>query len=95
MYAPGSMEWLADAGTRHVVRGRMGVNWRIWGGGAANPFRVCGGACRPIGKPPSVGERAEPGSSVTRRWREMDSNFLYRGTKAVDFRSIAGDRRGS
>jgi len=68
------MEWLADAGTRHVVRGRMGVNWRIWGGGAANPFRVCGGACRPIGKPPSVGERAEPGSSVTRRWREMDSN---------------------
>jgi len=28
----------------------------------------------------------------------MDSNFWYRGTKAVDFRSIpgtAGDRRGS
>ena len=33
--------------------------------------------------------------SQTRRWREMDSNFWYRGTKAVDFRSIpgiAGDR---
>src|SRR5215469_14892423 len=32
------------------------------------------------------------------RWREMDSNYWYRGTKAVDFRSIpgmAGDRRGS
>ena len=27
---------------------------------------------------------------VTRRWREMDSNFWYRGTKAVDFRSIPG-----
>jgi len=23
-------------------------------------------------------------------WREMDSNFWYRGTKAVDFRSIPG-----
>jgi hypothetical protein len=29
-------------------------------------------------------------SSQTRRWREMDSNFWYRGTKAVDFRSIPG-----
>ena len=26
----------------------------------------------------------------TLRWREMDSNFRYRGTKAVDFRSILG-----
>ena len=25
---------------------------------------------------------------MTRRWREMDSNLWYRGTKAVDFRSI-------
>jgi hypothetical protein len=23
-------------------------------------------------------------------WREMDSNFWYRGTKAVDFRGIPG-----
>ena len=29
-------------------------------------------------------------SHVTLRWREMDSNFWYRGTKAVDFRSIPG-----
>ena len=37
-------------------------------------------------------------SLPTPRWREMDSNFWYRGTRAVDFRSIpgmAGDRRGS
>ena len=27
-------------------------------------------------------------SLQTHRWREMDSNFWYRGTKAVDFRSI-------
>ena len=27
---------------------------------------------------------------VTLRWREMDSNYWYRGTKAVDFRSIPG-----
>ena len=26
----------------------------------------------------------------TLRWREMDSNLWYRGTKAVDFRSILG-----
>ena len=33
-----------------------------------------------------------PGTEVrlTLRWREMDSNFWYRGTKAVDFRSIPG-----
>jgi hypothetical protein len=40
----------------------------------------------------------ETESSQTHCWREMDSNFWYRGTKAVDFRSIpgmAGDRRGS
>jgi len=29
-------------------------------------------------------------SFLTPRWREMDSNFWYRGTKAVDFRSIPG-----
>src|SRR3984893_2676516 len=29
-------------------------------------------------------------SHVTPRWREIDSNFWYRGTKAVDFRSIPG-----
>jgi hypothetical protein len=39
---------------------------------------------------------------ATLRWREMDSNFLFRGTKAVDFRSIQenpsaplGDREGA
>jgi hypothetical protein len=35
---------------------------------------------------------------MTLRWREMDSNFWYRGRKAVDFHSIPGmavDRRGS
>jgi hypothetical protein len=34
--------------------------------------------------------RAKCGSHLTPRWREMDSNFWYRGTKAVDFRSIPG-----
>jgi hypothetical protein len=29
-------------------------------------------------------------SLQTPRWREMDSNFWYRGTKAVNFRSIPG-----
>src|SRR6516165_3806771 len=28
--------------------------------------------------------------AMDRRWREMDSNYWYRGTKAVDFRSIPG-----
>jgi hypothetical protein len=32
---------------------------------------------------------------MTPRWREMDSNFRYRGAKAADFRSIPGYRRGS
>jgi hypothetical protein len=44
-------------------------------------------------KPPSGpgAERDIPqGSLVTLRWREMDSNFWYRGRKAVDFRSIPG-----
>jgi hypothetical protein len=27
---------------------------------------------------------------LTHHWREMDSNFWYRGTKAVDFRTIPG-----
>ena len=30
------------------------------------------------------------GSQQIQRWREVDSNFWYRGTKAVDFRSIPG-----
>ena len=34
-------------------------------------------------------------SSLTLRWREMDSNYWYRGTKAVDFRSIPGIARVS
>ena len=47
-----------------------------------------------IGKAPSP----KSSSQRTPRWREMDSNYWYRGTKAVDFRStpgIAEDRRGS
>jgi len=35
---------------------------------------------------------------MTLPWRGMDSNFWYRGTKAVDFRSIPGmaeDQPGS
>ena len=32
---------------------------------------------------------------MTHRWREMDSNFWYRGTKAADFRSIPGIARAS
>ena len=48
----------------------------------------------------AVLDRQRLGLCETRtvRWREMDSNLWYRGTKAVDFRSIpgiAGDRRGS
>jgi hypothetical protein len=31
----------------------------------------------------------------TRRWREMDSNYWYRSTKAVGFRSIPGIARVS
>src|SRR5262244_28881 len=31
----------------------------------------------------------------THRWREMDSNFSYRSTKAADFRSISGIAGGS
>ena len=45
-------------------------------------------------KPPSP----KSSSQRTLRWGEMDSNFWYRGTKAVDFRSIPGIwayRRGS
>ena len=34
-------------------------------------------------------------SSQTLRWREMDSNSWYRGTKAVDFRSVLGIAGGS
>jgi hypothetical protein len=34
-------------------------------------------------------------SSQTLRWREMDSNYWYRSTKAVDFRSIPGIARVS
>src|SRR5262249_49114997 len=45
----------------------------------------------------AIGRRAggrsavqEPKVRMTLSWREMDSNFRYRGTKAVDFRSIPG-----
>ena len=37
-----------------------------------------------------MAEVSEPSLLLTLRWREMDSNFWYRGTKAVDFRSIPG-----
>ena len=37
-----------------------------------------------------MAEVSEPSLLLTLRWREMDSNFWYRGTKAVDFRSISG-----
>jgi len=45
-----------------------------------------------------MAEVSEPSLLLTLRWREMDSNFWYRGTKAVDFPSIPGIwgyRRGS
>jgi hypothetical protein len=35
------------------------------------------------------------GSQLTLCWREMDSNYWYRSTKAVDFRSIPGIARVS
>jgi hypothetical protein len=41
----------------------------------------------------AIGSRAEKrnsGSQWTPHWREMDSKSWYRGTKAVDFRSIPG-----
>jgi len=34
-------------------------------------------------------------SLQTRRWREVDSNFWYRGTKARDFHNIPGIAGGS
>jgi hypothetical protein len=34
--------------------------------------------------------RQHAGSHTTLPWREMDSNFRYRGAKAADFRSIPG-----
>jgi len=37
--------------------------------------------------------RPKSSSQVTLCWREMDSNFWYRGTKGVDFRSIPGIAR--
>src|SRR5215472_10308364 len=60
--------------------------------------------CRPERPPKWRKTRVFPGTEAisgerpTVRWREMDSNHWYRGTKAVDLRSIpgiAGDRRGS
>jgi hypothetical protein len=39
---------------------------------------------------PDIPPGFSSGSHPTLRWREMDSNFWYRGTKAVDFRSIPG-----
>src|SRR5215471_7528795 len=47
-------------------------------------------------RPRNASSRSGTESSQTLRWREMDSNFWYRGTKAVGFRSIPGmarDRR--
>ena len=41
----------------------------------------------------AIDDRRRPGSLLTRCWRELDSNFWYRGTKAVDFRSIPGIAR--
>jgi hypothetical protein len=38
----------------------------------------------------ATSSRQKSGSHRTPRWREMDSNFRYRGTKAVDFGSIPG-----
>ena len=43
-------------------------------------FRLCAAA--------RAGLRPLRGSLLTLRWREMDSNFWYRGTKTVDSRSI-------
>jgi hypothetical protein len=34
--------------------------------------------------------KEKSGERPTVCWREMDSNFWYRGRKAVDFRSIPG-----
>src|ERR1700730_10394931 len=42
----------------------------------------------PRGKPGSQGSNAYAGERLTLCWREMDSNFQYRGTKARDFRRI-------
>jgi hypothetical protein len=39
---------------------------------------------------PAAQRPPESSSQWTPSWREMDSNFWYRGTKAVDFRSIPG-----
>ena len=61
-----------------------------------NTLRV---SADPVAKPAahtraeSRGSRPSNGDAGERRtvcWREMDSNFWYRGTKAVDFRSIPG-----
>ena len=60
-------EWvgwvLEEAGSSVVARGA-----RARGSGFA------AGACRTSESRLPSGERAEPGSSVTLRWREMDSN---------------------
>jgi len=42
-----------------------------------------------------AGFRRRPGSLLTRRWREMDSNHQYRGTKARDFRRASRHDRGA
>ena len=39
--------------------------------------------------------RTHAGLLLTLCWREMDSNYWYRGTKAVDFRSTPGIARVS
>jgi hypothetical protein len=56
----------------------------------------CGGSdfdnniSRAIIRSEAFGAARKSGSQLTLRWREMDSNFWYRGTKAVDFCRIPG-----
>jgi len=51
-----------------------------------------GAAPMPSSRPFAWSSRRTQGPKVrsTLCWREMDSNFWYRGTKVVDFRSIPG-----
>jgi hypothetical protein len=45
-------------------------------------------SCRPTGRMKLWGARGTE-SLQTPRWREMDSNFRYRGTKAATFADLA------
>ena len=64
--------------------------------GVVQPYTAGGGQAASV--LPHSWSQSEPGteavagdgSFLTLRWREMDSNFWYRGTKAIDFRSIPG-----